>query len=63
VPERKRKKEWEVIRLRARGEYLGRVTAPDEEAALKAAIKMFEMEKSEAARLLFRGLLLKRRSR
>jgi hypothetical protein len=39
--ERKRtsKVEWQVIRLRARGEYLGRVIAPDEEAATKAAAK------------------------
>ena len=41
--ERKRasKIEWQVIRLRARCEYLGTVSAPDEDAALKAAIKLF----------------------
>jgi hypothetical protein len=40
-PMRKKMREWEVIRLRSRGEYLGVVQAPDEESAIKAAIKMF----------------------
>ncbi len=47
---RKRKIEWEVIRMRARGEYLGVVSAPDQEAALKAALK----EKAKEKRLLLR---------
>lgn len=34
---RKKEYEWEVVRLRAKGEYLGKVKAPDEGAALKAA--------------------------
>ena len=38
---RKKEFEWEVVRLRAKGEYLGKVKAPDEEAAIKAAIKAF----------------------
>lgn len=53
-PMRKKEREWEIIRLRSRGEYLGRVTAPDEQAALKAALKMFTLDKSEASRLLVR---------
>lgn len=30
---RKKEYEWEVVRLRAKGEYLGKVKAPDEDAA------------------------------
>jgi hypothetical protein len=51
---RKRKIEWQVIRMRARGEYLGTVSAPDEQAALKAALKAFALEKVEEKRLLIR---------
>jgi len=40
---RKNEYRWEVIRLRARGEYLGIVSAVDEEGALKAAVKAFEI--------------------
>ena len=40
--ERKHKILWEVIRLRARGEYIGTVSAPDQQAAFKAAITAFE---------------------
>lgn len=46
-PMRKREREWEIIRLRAKGEYLGKVSAPDEEAALKAAIKAFAITNPE----------------
>jgi len=51
---RKRKIEWEVIRMRARGEHLGVVSAPDEQAALKIALKAFALEKIEEKRLLIR---------
>jgi hypothetical protein len=40
-PMRDQEHEWEVIRLRRRGEYLGTVRAADEAAALKAAVKAF----------------------
>ena len=49
-----RKREWEVIRIRSRGEWLGVVKASDKDAALKAALKMFALNKSEAQRLLVR---------
>ncbi len=49
---RKSDREWRVIRMRAKGEYIGVVSAPDEEAALKAALKAFAFDKSEAERLL-----------
>ena len=54
--ERKRKSkiEWQVIRMRARGEHLGTVTAPDEEAAIGAAIKLLALDEIEAKRILVR---------
>jgi hypothetical protein len=54
--ERKRasKIEWQVIRLRARGEYIGTVSAPDEQSAIRAALKMLRLEAGEAKRLLVR---------
>lgn len=51
----KKEYQWEVVRLRARGEYLGKVKAPDEEAALKAAIKAFAItDPDQQKRLLVR---------
>jgi hypothetical protein len=54
--ERKRasKIEWQVIRLRARGEYIGAVSAPDEQSAIRAALKMLRLEAADAKRLLVR---------
>lgn len=54
MAQRKRKIEWEVIRLRARGEYIGTVSAPDQQTALKVALKAFELDAAEANRLLVR---------
>ena len=45
---------WDVIRLRVRGEYLGRVYAPDEKAARKNAVKEFQLDKLDEKRLLVR---------
>jgi hypothetical protein len=53
-PMRKKECEWEVIRMRARGEYLGVVSAADQEAALKVALKAFALDKTEEKRLLVR---------
>ena len=44
--------EWQVIRLRAKGEYLGKVRASDEEAALKATIKAFDLTAIEKQKQL-----------
>ena len=54
--ERKRQSEieWQVIRLRARGEYLGTVVAPDADASTKAALKLFRLDKVEEKRLPMR---------
>ena len=52
---RKKEYEWEVVRLRARGEYLGKVKAANEERALKAALKAFAITDPEhKKRLLVR---------
>jgi hypothetical protein len=41
-----------VIRLRARGKYLGIVLAPDEKGTLKAAVKAFEITEVEQQKQL-----------
>ncbi|HEX3881003.1 MAG TPA: hypothetical protein VHW24_28690 [Bryobacteraceae bacterium] len=51
-PTRKTEYEWEVIRLRCRGEYLGTVKAADEDAALQAAVKMFALKTTSAQKQL-----------
>jgi hypothetical protein len=53
-PMGKKERDWEVIRLRAKGEYLGRVTAPDEKAALKAIMKLLDLKPWDEKRLLIR---------
>jgi hypothetical protein len=42
----------EVIRLRAKGDCLGKVQAPDEAAALKAAINAFDITAPEQQKQL-----------
>jgi hypothetical protein len=54
LPMRKKECVWEVIRLRAKGEYLGRISAADEKMALKLALKQFALNASEEKRLLIR---------
>lgn len=51
---RKRENEWEVIRLRSKGEYLGTVKAKDQGSALKAAIKTFALRRQDEPALLIR---------
>jgi len=53
-PMRKRVREWEVIRMRARGELLCTVTAANEAVALKLAVKQLALDAREADRLLVR---------
>jgi hypothetical protein len=50
----KKVSEWQVIRLRAKGEYLGKVQAPDERAAMKVAIRAFGLRPADEHRLLVR---------
>lgn len=54
LPMRKRESEWEVIRLRYRGEHLGVVKAADEKAALKAAVKLLALRPVDEKALLVR---------
>jgi hypothetical protein len=53
-PMRNKECEWEVIRLRSKGEYVGRVNAPDEKAALKAIMKLHGLKPWDEKRLLIR---------
>jgi hypothetical protein len=41
LPMGKKVSEWQVIPMRAKGEYLGKVKATDEDADLKAAVETF----------------------
>ena len=45
---------WEVIRLRAKGEYVGRVRGSDEKAAKKAALKELPISTEDKRRILVR---------
>ena len=53
--ERKRKREWSVLIMRHRGEFLGVVEAPDEATAERAAVKTFRLDAVQAKRLLIRA--------
>lgn len=50
--ERRRKIEWQIIRLRAKGDYVERVDALDEGAAITAALELLDLEKDKAKDLL-----------
>jgi hypothetical protein len=43
----KGEREWQVIRLRSRGEYLGVVVAKDDKTAVKAAVKAFNLPRKK----------------
>jgi hypothetical protein len=43
---------WRVSILRARGEYLGNVQAPDERAAGAAAVEQFDLDQEQRKRLV-----------
>ncbi|HTV31215.1 MAG TPA: hypothetical protein VMF32_26005 [Xanthobacteraceae bacterium] len=51
---RKKEPKWEVIRLRAKGEYIGTVRAKDEKAAKKTALKEPPLSTDDESRLLVR---------
>jgi hypothetical protein len=48
----KKQYEWKIIRLRAKAEFVGIVEAPDEEAAISAAIDLFKITDPHQKRLL-----------
>jgi hypothetical protein len=43
---------WRVVLIRAKGEHLGTVEAPDRERARAAAIKDFDLDRDQRCRLL-----------
>ena len=43
TPPKKPVREWRITLIRAKGQYLGRVEAPDAESAIKRAIEQFEL--------------------
>lgn len=45
-------REWRITLIRAKGQYLGRVEAPDAESAIEAAIKEFEIDEAHRSRLI-----------
>ena len=51
---RKKVVRWEVIRLRAKGEFIGTVQAKDKESARKVAVKEFSLPPGEEQRLIVR---------
>jgi hypothetical protein len=53
-PMRKKECVWEVIRLRAKGEFLCKISAADEKMALKLAVKQFQLKAWDEKRLIAR---------
>jgi hypothetical protein len=53
-PMRKKEHEWEVISLRSKGEFVGRVNAPDEGTARKAIMKLLALKPWDEKRLIVR---------
>ena len=47
-------REWQVIRLRAKGEYLTTVKAKDEKTAVRVAMKLFKLTPQEGKKLMAR---------
>ena len=43
---------WEILLIRERGQFLGYVDAPDEQAAIAEAIKQFEITNPEQQKRL-----------
>jgi hypothetical protein len=44
--------QWRITQIRERGRFIGTVQAPDAEAAIKAAIKEFEIREPEQRKRL-----------
>lgn len=51
---RKGERKYEIIRLRAKGEFLAVVTAKDDKVAIKVAITQYELTPAEAKQLIAR---------
>jgi len=50
------KRRWRVVLLRAKGEILGEVEAPDADAAKAAAVVQFELDEIQRNRIMVREL-------
>jgi hypothetical protein len=45
-------REWHIMVVRAKGQYLGRVQAPDEATAIREAIRLFNVPQVQWSRLV-----------
>ena len=54
---RRMKRRWRVVLLRAKGEILGTVEAPDAEAAKAAAAVQFNLDEVRRSRIMVRELV------
>ena len=45
-------REWPITLIRAKGQYLGRVEAPDAESAIERAIAEFNIDEAHRSRLI-----------
>jgi hypothetical protein len=45
-------REWHIMLVRAKGQYLGRVQAPDEATAIREAIRLFNVPQVQWSRLV-----------
>jgi hypothetical protein len=52
TPPRKSLREWRITLVRAKGQYLGRVEAPDAETAIERAIAEFNIDEAHRSRLI-----------
>jgi hypothetical protein len=52
APPKKPLREWRITLIRKKGQYLGRVEAPDAESAIKRAIEEFGVDEAHRSRLV-----------
>jgi hypothetical protein len=45
-------REWRIMLVRAKGQFLGRVEAPDEATAIAEAIRLFNVDEAHRSRLI-----------
>jgi hypothetical protein len=55
TPPPKKLREWRITLIRAKGQYLGGVEAPDAEAAIERAIAEFNIDEAHRSRLIAPG--------
>jgi hypothetical protein len=52
TPPKKPRREWRITLIRKKGQYLGRVEAPDAETAIERAIEEFGIDEAHRSRLI-----------